>query len=222
MLTGVQKKFSSLAAFRDVASEHGADHLLDTLQRETGRLFQMGEDIRSGAHSPDVKFEMLNSFLQEQAKTFCKDSASVVDFFGVLVNQSPEHWHRSITVSLMIEERLIGRMHASLRILNTAERVSGKKIHRDVCETPQLFSKSQERLLLFEIVKDKLNQNPLMFLMGRSFASAAILGSQLFLPTLSVNEKVMCHLFPRNIITFYLMTPSFPVRTNGVVYGLLL
>ena len=64
MLTGVQKKFSSLAAFRGLASDHGADHQLDTIQREAGRLFQMGEDIRSGAISPDVKSEMLNLFNQ--------------------------------------------------------------------------------------------------------------------------------------------------------------
>ena len=73
LLTGVQQKFSTIAAFNDTASEYGVNHLLDTLQRELGKVFQMGEDIHSGASSREVKYDMLQSLIQEQAQTFCKD-----------------------------------------------------------------------------------------------------------------------------------------------------
>ena len=190
LLTGVQQKFSTIAAFNDTASEYGVNHLLDTLQRELGKVFQMGEDIHSGAFSREVKYDMLQSLIQEQAQTFCKDSASVVDFFGDLVNQSPDHWHRSITITLMFEDRAIRRMRESSRIFNSRECAIGKKTPGSDCVAVKLFAKSAEKEMVISIVKGLLRKNPLMFVMGEAYATAAILGSNLLLPTLSVLEKV--------------------------------
>jgi len=152
LLTGVQQKFSTIAAFNDTASEYGVNHLLDTLQRELGKIYQMGEDLRSGASSREVKYDMLQSLIQEQAQTFCKDSASVFDFFGELVGQSPDHWHRSITTALMFEDRAIRRMRESSRILNSGECAFGKKTPGSECVAVKLFAKSAGKETVISLI----------------------------------------------------------------------
>ena len=165
--TGVASKFRNTASFLDKGAEFGAKDILDSLQAEVCDLFQMGEDIRSGTLSSDVKSQLLQSLCKEQAQTFCKDSASVERFFISLVGQAPEHWHRSIMINRMMADRLIYRSRERDRILWSLIPSPYSNFPPTVRDAPKLFKESVEIDIIFDIVKNKLTRNPLMFLMGK-------------------------------------------------------
>ena len=188
--TGVASKFRNTASFLDTGAEFGAKEILESLQAEVCDLFQMGEDICSGTLSSDVKSQLLQSLCKEQAQTFCKDSASVERFFISLVGQAPEHWHRSIMIDRMMADRRIDRSRERDRILWGLIPSPYSNLPPTVRDAPKLFKESVEIDTIFDIVKKELTRNPLMFLMGKDYATRVICESNLWEPTLTAAEKV--------------------------------
>ena len=140
--------------------------------------------------SSDVKSQLLQSLCKEQAQTFCKDSASVERFFISLVGQAPEHWHRSFMIDRMMADRLINRSRERDRILWSFIPSPSSNLSATVPGAPKLFKESVEIDTIFDIVKKELTRNPLMFLMGKDYATRVICESNLWEPTLTAAEKV--------------------------------